>query len=83
MTVGQAMTRRPATLSSDDTLARAVELTLTTPQADFPVFDSYNGRPVGLLTAKKLLQGLQHHDERTAVRVVNVNQEERQPVAVG
>lgn len=60
MTVGQAMTRRPATLAPTDTLARAVTLTLTTSQADFPVVDVHERRPVGLLTAKDLLQGLKH-----------------------
>ena len=56
LTVGQAMTRRPETLLADDTLARAMELTLSTSQGDFPVTE--NGRLVGLLTEGDLLRGL-------------------------
>lgn len=63
MTVGQAMTRRPATLYADDTLSRAAELTLTTVQADFPVLDARDGRPAGLLTAQDLLRGLKSDGE--------------------
>lgn len=67
MTVGQAMTRRPVTLSAGDTLARAAELTLTTAQADFPVLDALDGRLVGLLTAQDLLRGLKSDGEAGGV----------------
>lgn len=67
MTVGQAMTRRPAILSAGDTLARAAELTLTTAQADFPVLDALDGRLVGLLTAQDLLRGLKSDGEAGSV----------------
>lgn len=70
MTVGQAMTRRPATLSAGDTLARAAELTLTTAQADFPVLEALGGRLVGLLTAKDLLRGLKSDGETGSVEQV-------------
>src|SRR5512138_3397763 len=40
MRVAQAMTRQPRVLSANDPLARAVELTLSTAQADFPVMEN-------------------------------------------
>lgn len=67
ITVGQAMTRRPATISTTDTLARAVELTLTTAQADYPVLDSFTGDLAGLLTAQDLLRGLHRSGETGSV----------------
>jgi len=67
MKVGQAMTRQPHTLSADDSLARAVELTLTTFQADFPVMERESGRPVGLLTEGDLLKGLRAHGMEASV----------------
>lgn len=67
ITVGQAMTRRPATISTTDTLARAVELTLTTAQADYPVLDSFAGDLAGLLTAQDLLRGLHRSGETGSV----------------
>ena len=56
-TVGQAMTQRPQVLAATDPLGRAIELTLSTVQADFPVVDA-GGRVVGLLTQDDLLRGL-------------------------
>ena len=56
-TVGQAMIQRPQVLTSTDPLARAVELTLSTAQSDFPVVDTGN-RVVGLLTLDDLLRAL-------------------------
>jgi Zn-dependent protease len=67
MKVGQAMTRQPQILSADDSLARAVELTLTTSQADFPVMDRESGRLVGLLTEGDLLKGLRSHSMEASV----------------
>jgi Zn-dependent protease/CBS domain-containing protein len=67
MTVGQAMTRAPATLFTGDTLARAAGLTLTTTQADFPVLDRRNGRLAGLLTAQDLLRGLKSDGEASPI----------------
>ncbi len=57
-TVGQVMTRQPQKLYPTDPLTRAVGLTLSTSQADFPVVDG-NERVVGLLTMDDLLRGLQ------------------------
>jgi CBS domain-containing protein len=56
--VSQAMTRQPAALSNNDTLERAVELTLSTAQVDFPVLQAEDGALVGLLTEADLLKGL-------------------------
>jgi stage IV sporulation protein FB len=57
-TVGQVMIRQPQRLSPTDPLSRAVGLTLSTAQADFPVVDG-NEQVVGLLTMDDLLRGLQ------------------------
>jgi Zn-dependent protease len=62
-TVGQAMIRQPQVLAATDPLSRAVELTLSTAQADFPVVDGTE-RVVGLLTLDDLLRGL--HDQAGA-----------------
>jgi CBS domain-containing protein len=67
MTVGQAMTRAPATLFTGDTLARAAGLTLTTTQADFPVLDRRDGTLAGLLTAQDLLRGLKSAGEASPI----------------
>ena len=63
-TVGQAMIRQPQVLAATDPLSRAVELTLSTAQADFPVVDSGN-RVVGLLTLDDLLRGLRDQSMAT------------------
>jgi CBS domain-containing protein len=52
-----AMTRQPWSLSPEFPLKRAVELTLSTPQSDFPVLDS-SGRVIGLLTLGDLIEAL-------------------------
>lgn len=67
MTVGQAMTREPRTVQLNDTLGQAVELTLSTAQADFPVVESAHGRPLGLLTEADLLKGLRAQGPATPV----------------
>src|SRR5918995_166769 len=63
-TVGQAMIRRPQVLAAADPLGHAVELTLSTAQADFPVVDA-GGRVVGLLTLDDLLRGLRDQPAAT------------------
>jgi stage IV sporulation protein FB len=68
-TVGQAMIRQPEVLAATDPLARAVELTLSTAQADFPVVDA-NSRVVGLLTLDDLLRGLRDQPEATVGEVM-------------
>ena len=67
-TVGQAMIQRPQVLTAIDPLARAVELTLSTAQSDFPVVDT-GDRVVGLLTLDDLLRGLR---DRPAASVGDV-----------
>lgn len=57
-TVRDAMIRQPQTVRPDEPLSRAIELTLTTAQSDFPVVDDY-GRVVGLLTFDDILRGMQ------------------------
>jgi Zn-dependent protease/CBS domain-containing protein len=52
-------------LAPGDPLARAVELTLTGTQKDFPVLDE--GRLVGLLTQRALLQALRARGDAAAV----------------
>ena len=64
LTVGQAMSRNPAVLVPEDPLERAVELTLSTAQADFPVVSS-DGRVVGLLSADDLLRGVRDQPSAT------------------
>lgn len=56
--VGQVMSLRPHTLSVHDRLAQAVELTLSTPQVDFPVVNTGTGLVEGLLTENDLLKWL-------------------------
>jgi CBS domain-containing protein len=58
------MIRRPQVLAATDPLGHAVELTLSTAQADFPVVDA-GGRVVGLLTLDDLLRGLRDQPEAT------------------
>jgi Zn-dependent protease/CBS domain-containing protein len=70
MTVGQAMTHEPLTLGVNDALDRAVELTLSTAQADFPVLEMADGRPLGLLTEADLLKGLRAQGPATPVSQV-------------
>lgn len=65
--VGQAMTRRPLILSTNESLERAVELILSTAQVDFPVVRAEDGRLTGLLTEADLLKGLRAEGGRAPV----------------
>lgn len=56
-TVAQGMIRHPWSVSPEFPLGRAVELTLSTAQSDFPVVDR-DGRVVGLLTLADLLAAM-------------------------
>ncbi|GER80248.1 MAG: site-2 protease family protein [Anaerolineales bacterium] len=69
-TVGQAMTRSPHTLRVNDSLSKAVELTLTTSQADFPVLEWGSNRVVGLIGEVDLLRGLQSLGANGAAREI-------------
>ncbi len=63
--VRQAMTRQVRTLAPTDSLDRAVDLTLQTMQADFPVVEG--DQLVGFLTEQALLKGLQQDGPDQAV----------------
>ncbi len=69
-TVGQAMTRSPHALRVNDSLSKAVELTLSTSQADFPVLEWGSKRVAGLLSEIDLLRGLQSLGAGAAAREV-------------
>jgi Zn-dependent protease/predicted transcriptional regulator len=56
--VGQAMTRQPFVLSTNDSLDRAVELTLSTTQVDYPVVHFRDHTLVGMLGEADLIKGL-------------------------
>lgn len=73
-TVGQAMTRSPQVLQVNDSLSKAVEMTLSTSQADFPVMEWGSNRVTGLLCEKDLLRGLQSLGAGAAVREVMLTQ---------
>lgn len=70
MKVSQAMTLQPETLRANDSLSKAINLTLSTAQSDFPVIEWGSNQVVGLLCERDLLKGLQTHDQNTSVRVV-------------
>jgi CBS domain-containing protein len=69
LTVGEAMSHQPVVLTPEDPLGRAVELTLSTAQADFPVV-SPDGRVLGLLTADDLLRGVRDQPAATVGAVM-------------
>lgn len=66
LTAGRAMLTDFEVLSADDTLSRAIKLTLGSSQKDFPVMSEEN--IVGVLTQDDLLQGLHEHGEQTRVQ---------------
>ncbi|HEX5807789.1 MAG TPA: site-2 protease family protein [Anaerolineales bacterium] len=67
-TVGEVMTRSPHVLKVNDSLSKAIELTLSTSQADFPVVEWGSNRVAGLLTETDLLRGLQSLGRDAAAR---------------
>lgn len=66
--VEQAYSHQAQTLAPEATLQDAIDLTLSSFQADFPVCQ--DGRLVGLLTQTRLLESLNQHDPNTAVSQV-------------
>ena len=68
LTVEQAYSRQARSLSPQSTLQDAIELTLSTFQADFPVCD--DEQLVGLLTYTRLIQALDQHGPTTPVQEV-------------
>ncbi len=70
MTVGRAMTRSPQALRANDLLSKAVELTLSTSQSDFPVMEWGGNKVTGLLAEADVLRGLKAYGETAPVREV-------------
>lgn len=68
--VRKAMTRDPQVLKSNDSLARAVELTLSSSQSDFPVVEWGTNQVIGVLGENDLLRALQGQDDRIPIREV-------------
>lgn len=68
ITVEQAYSRQARTLSPESTLRDAVDLTLSTFQADFPVCDG--DQLAGLLTYSQLIKALDRHNPETPVEEV-------------
>ena len=68
--VEQAYSRHTQTLSPDSTLKDAVDLTLNSFQADFPICDGTS--LVGIVTHKKLIQALSSYPPETPVRRIMV-----------
>jgi Zn-dependent protease/predicted transcriptional regulator len=66
--VKKAMITEFTTLSPSDSLARAIELTLTTSQTDFPVVE--DGEVKGILVQPILFDALQRSDRETSVSEV-------------
>jgi Zn-dependent protease/CBS domain-containing protein len=69
-TVGQVMTRSPHTLWVNDPLSKAIDLTLSTSQADFPVLEWGSNRVAGLIAEADILRGLQSVGKNAAAREV-------------
>jgi len=68
--VQQAYSRRAQTLSPESTLKDAIDLTLNSFQADFPVCDGTN--LIGIITHTRLIQALNAYPPDTLVRDVMV-----------
>ena len=66
--VRQAFSRQAQALSPDDTLQRAVDLTLSTFQSNFPVCQ--DRQVVGVLTQQRLVDGLQKGGVATPIRAI-------------
>jgi len=66
--VRQAFSRQAQALSPDDSLQRAVDLTLSTFQSNFPVCQ--DRQVVGVLTQQRLVDGLQKGGVATPIRAI-------------
>lgn len=66
--VGQAFSRQVAAVGPNDPLRRAIELTLGSFQADFPVVS--DGRVVGLLTGADVIKALSERNGEVPIRDV-------------
>jgi stage IV sporulation protein FB len=65
LTIADAYSREARTLTPHSTLREAIDLTLSSFQADFPVCEQ--GRVVGLLTQARLLEALNQHGPEVPV----------------
>ncbi|MFO7537319.1 MAG: site-2 protease family protein [Chloroflexota bacterium] len=70
LTVADAYSRQARSLPADSTLADAIQLTLTSLQASFPICEEE--RLVGMLTYPKLVEALNGHNAATPVSEVMV-----------
>jgi Zn-dependent protease/CBS domain-containing protein len=70
ITVRDAYSRQVRALPADSTLADAIQLTLTSLQASFPICD--DGRLVGMLTYPKLVEALNGKNPTTPVSEVMI-----------
>ena len=68
--VKRAMVRSPQTLIVNDSLSKAIELTLSSAQSDFPVVEWGTQKVAGILGEAELLSGLKKLGESAAVREV-------------
>lgn len=68
--VKRAMVRSPHSLKVNDSLSKAVELTLSSAQSDFPVVEWGSEKVAGILGEAELLNGLRKKGETAAVREV-------------
>jgi CBS domain-containing protein len=68
--VKRAMVRSPQTLIVNDSLSKAIELTLSSAQSDFPVVERGTQKVAGILGEAELLSGLKKLGESAAVREV-------------
>jgi Zn-dependent protease len=66
--VQQAFSRQVQVLDASDPIERAIDLTLQSFQADFPVLE--NGRLAGLLTSTDLLAAVSRRQNGTTVRTI-------------
>lgn len=64
--VRQAYTKQAEVMSPEDSLQRAIDLTLSSFQANFPVCDG--DQLVGILTQKRLVETLQQRGAQTPIR---------------
>ena len=68
--VRRAMVQSPHSLKVNDSLSKAVELTLSSAQSNFPVVEWGTQKVVGILGEAELLNGLKKLGEAAAVREV-------------
>lgn len=68
--VRRAMVRSPHSLKVNDSLSKAVELTLSSAQSDFPVVEWGTNKVIGMLGEAELLSGLKKMGDGAAIREV-------------